>query len=129
MKDSDQQHSNANKTQARGELSVGDTGMNALREGDVPKGDPFIIAKTAAKSGVNQTPEIVPESQGDAPDELALDFELHAESVTVTVTTKGMGDNNTGTMAMTAASIALLNLYDLLKPIEDDVEMGEIELI
>lgn len=125
MSDATPEH---HKTTAHGELFVAESGMQALESGEVPKGDPFVIAETAAKSGVHETPGLVPGSHSNAIEDVSLDFEIRDESVVVSATAKSPENYDVETQAMTAASIALLNLYDLLKPIEDDVEIGEVRV-
>lgn len=114
---------------ARGRLRSGDAGMQALRSGSVPKGDPYRIAETAAHAAVSFTPFLVPHCHPVRVEDMNVDFELDGDGVEVTAGVRAVEKTGMEMEALTAASVALLNLYDLLKPLEDDLEIEGVQLV
>lgn len=114
---------------ARGSLTVGPAGLEALRARQVPKGDPFVIAETAAHAGVNKTPELIPHCHPIRLENMEVEFELEGDTVTVTVTAEASEKTGMEMEAITAVTVAVLNLYDLMKPIEEELQIGPVDLV
>lgn len=92
--------------------------IKAVREGNVPKGDPIPVAKVAAVQAAKNTPSIIPYCHPLPLTHVQVDFELGDETITVTVTTKADYKTGVEMEALTAASVAALTLYDMLKQID-----------
>ncbi len=129
MRDITHKHRTLRTATAQGELMVGESGYSALENGEVPKGNPFAIAETAALSGVKETPELIPHCHSIRIENVEVEFELTGDAVRVTVRAEAGEKTGVEMEALTAVSVALLNLYDLLKPIEDDIQIGSTKLV
>lgn len=101
----------------------------AIREGKVPKGDVFSFAKVAALFAVKKTSDLIPDCH-PLPVEFA-DVRFHINAVTIEIEVEVHTVYKTGVEveAMHGASVAALTLYDMLKPIDKQVEIQHIRLL
>lgn len=100
-----------------------------IQENRVPKGDPLAVAKVAAVQGAKNTPQMIPYCHPVPLDYVGIDFELSVDQIRITATTKAIYKTGVEMEALTAASIAALNLYDMLKMLDDDMRIERIELL
>ncbi len=116
---------------ATGFLRMSTSTLDALKAGQTPKGDPLIVAQIAGVQGAKQTSSLIPLCHG-----LPLtqaDVELHIDDaipgVRATATTKVVARTGVEMEALTAVSIALLTLYDMLKAIDRGMQIEGIRLL
>ncbi len=114
---------------ARAEIRVSPASIRAIREGTVPKGDPLPVAKVAAIQAAKQTPLIIPYCHPVPIEFVGVDFELGEGLVTATVTVKAIHKTGVEMEALTAASAAALSIYDILKMIDESLEITGIRLL
>ena len=103
----------------------------AVQRGDAPKGDVLGTARLAGVMAAKRTDELIPLCHS-----LPLSFadvtaELDAGAGTVTLIAEARTTARTGVEmeALTAASIAALTVYDMVKGLEKGVEIGEVVLL
>ena len=109
-------------------LLSGET-LAVLRSQTNPKGDPLEIARIAGIMAAKKTSELIPLchqinlSKINVTVELR-DFGIHIEAEAIT-------DAKTGVEmeALTAASVAALTIYDMLKAADREMEIGDIHLV
>lgn len=101
----------------------------AIREGNVPKGDPLPIAKVAAIQAAKKTAEWIPYCHNIPIEGVAVDFEIEEAQIRVEVSVTSVAKTGVEIEAMTAAAAATLTLYDMLKMIDDDMSIGETRLL
>ncbi|WP_062072248.1 cyclic pyranopterin monophosphate synthase MoaC [Demequina sediminicola] len=101
----------------------------ALRDGTVPKGDVLAVARIAGIAAAKRTPDLLP---------LAHVIGVHGVSVDVTVTDDGVALEVTASTAdrtgvemeaLTAASVAALNVVDMVKGLDKGTEIREVRLL
>lgn len=97
-----------------------------VKGGVTPKGNIFEIAKTAALIAAKQTPILIPFCHPVSIDGMAISYEHDDRSVQVRVTAQSVGRTGIEMEVLTAATVAALNLYDLLKPFSTDLSIGEV---
>jgi molybdenum cofactor biosynthesis protein MoaC len=116
---------------ARGALKLGPTAYEALREGRVPKGDPFPMAEIAGILGAKQTPGLLPLCHPIALDRVTISHRLDARTRSAVIYGLAEITERTGVEmeALTGVSIALLTVWDLLKPIEPALEISAVRLL
>ena len=99
-----------------------------LRTGDVPKGDVLAVARVAGIAAAKLTPELLP---------LAHVIGVHGVSVDLTVTDAGVDisatvrtADRTGVEmeALTAVSVAGLNVVDMVKGLDRSVTITDVRL-
>ena len=114
---------------ARAELTASPSTLTAIREGRVPKGDPLPIAKVAAVMAAKKTTDWIPYCHPIPIEFVDVQFELLPDRIIVTVQVISVAKTGVEMEALTAAASAALNLYDMLKMIDDDMEIVGIRLV
>lgn len=97
--------------------------IEAVKNDTAPKGNPLPIAKVAAIQSAKDTSRIIPYCHPLPVDYVGVDFDLKDNAIDVTVTIKVIYKTGVEIEAMTAASVAALTLYDMLKMLDDENEM------
>lgn len=95
----------------------------------MPKGDPFSVAKVAAVMAAKNTPQIIPYCHPLPIEHVKVDFELTDEAIDVTTSVRTSGKTGVEMEALTAASIALLTLYDMLKQLDMGMVIEQVRLL
>ncbi len=113
---------------ASAELTIGAGTAEIIRNNTVPKGDPFTVAKVAAVQAVKSCPAIIPFCHPLPVDYVGVDFELADDRITVHVQVKAIYKTGVEMEALTGASVAALTLYDMLKMLDEDMEIIRIRL-
>jgi cyclic pyranopterin monophosphate synthase len=101
-----------------------------LLDGDLPKGDALPVARIAGIQAAKRTPELLPLCHHVALTSVELRIEVDAAGGEAEVTATARAADRTGVEmeAMTAASVAALTLYDLLKAVQRDVVITDLRL-
>jgi molybdenum cofactor biosynthesis protein MoaC len=103
--------------------------IHAVQNGLVPKGDVFSFAKVAALFAIKKTSDIIPDCH-PLPVEFAdIHFSVHDLSIEILVEVHTIYKTGVEVEAMHGASVAALTLYDMLKPIDKQVEIHQIRLV
>ena len=99
--------------------------------GTAKKGDVLGIARVAAIQGSKRTAELIPLCHPVALTRVAADFELDAaqHAVHCLVTAECTGRTGVEMEALTATSIALLTIYDMLKAVDRGMRIDNIRLL
>ncbi len=101
----------------------------AVTEGRVPKGDPLPIAKAAAVMAAKKTTEWIPYCHNIPIEYVGVEFVLGDDKIEVFVDVTSVAKTGVEMEAMTAASAAALTLYDMLKMIDDNMEIVGVRLL
>ena len=103
----------------------------AVAAGDAPKGDVLGTARIAGIQAAKRTAELIPLCHTIPLSFVGVDAAVDAEAGTVTLTTEARTTAATGVEmeALTAASVAALTVYDMVKGIERGVEIAEVVLL
>lgn len=114
---------------AEATLRVNPETILAIREGRVPKGDALTVAKVAAIQAAKTTPALIPYCHHVPIEAADIDFELGVDSIRVTASVSAIYKTGVEMEALTAASVAALNLYDMLKMIDEDMSIEGVRLL
>lgn len=115
---------------ARADVLMSPRTLSAVDDGQVTKGDVLAVARIAGITGGKKTPDLIPLTHPIGLDsmkvELTTDMDLPGVRIEATATTHG----KTGVEmeALTAASIAALTVYDMLKSMEKGIRISNIRL-
>jgi cyclic pyranopterin phosphate synthase len=103
----------------------------AVLAGDAPKGDVLGTARIAGILAAKRTGELIPLCHPIGLDHLDLDGAVDAEAGTVTLTATASVTARTGVEmeAMTAAAVAALTVYDMVKGLERGVVIEGVRLL
>src|SRR2546423_5652966 len=103
----------------------------AALAGDAPKGDVLGTARLAGIQAAKRTSELIPLCHPLPLTFAGVEAEVDAEHGTVTLTAEARATARTGVEmeALTAASVAALTVYDMVKGLEKGVEIGSVALV
>ena len=101
----------------------------AIKNGTVPKGDVFEMSRAAGLLGIKKTPELLPGCHPLPIEHAKIDYSIEGLTITISVFIKTIYKTGVEVEAMHGASIVALNIYDMLKPIDKQVHIGEIKLV
>ena len=101
----------------------------AIRLGNVPKADPLGVAKVAAIQAAKNTSLLIPYCHQVPLDFVGVDVELKEASVHFFTEVKAVWKTGVEMEALVAASTAALTLYDMLKIIDETMEIGSVRLL
>jgi molybdenum cofactor biosynthesis protein MoaC len=102
--------------------------INAIEQNKVPKGDVFSFAKVAALFGVKKTSELIPDCHPLPVEYTDVRYSINGLNIVIEVEVHTVYKTGVEVEAMHGASIAALTLYDMLKPIDKNVEIQQIRL-
>ncbi|HXU92114.1 MAG TPA: cyclic pyranopterin monophosphate synthase MoaC [Gallionella sp.] len=107
--------------------------LQRIREGRIAKGDVLAVADVAAVMAAKRTADIIPmcHSLPLSGVEIAFDEVDEADGcagLRVTATTRCVGQTGVEMEALTAASTALLTVYDMCKAIDRGMRIDAIQL-
>jgi cyclic pyranopterin monophosphate synthase len=105
--------------------------LEAVKRGDAPKGDVLGTARLAGIQAGKRTSELVPLAHPLPVTFIDVRAAVEAEMGWVRVTAEARTVSRTGVEmeAMTAAAVAALTVYDMVKGIEQGVEIERIALL
>ena len=103
--------------------------MEAITNKSVPKGDVFEMAKAAALFAIKRTSDVIPDCHPLPIEFAAVHFFPQEMELKIEVEVKTIYKTGVEVEAMHGASIAALTAYDMLKPIDKQIEITGIKLI
>ena len=116
---------------ARATVRMSPQTARAVEAGDSPKGDVLGTARIAGIQAAKRTGELIPLCHPLGLDHVDVRAEVDAAAGTVTLTAEARVTARTGVEmeAMTAAAVAALTVYDMVKGLERGVTVGEVALL
>ena len=114
---------------AAGRITMSPHAAAAIREGSVKKGDVLATARIAGIMAAKKTAELIPLCHPLALTRVALDLAPDETGITVTATAATEGQTGVEMEALTAATVALLTLYDMAKAVDKRMVIGEVRLL
>ncbi|MEP1422736.1 MAG: cyclic pyranopterin monophosphate synthase MoaC [Erythrobacter sp.] len=114
---------------ASGLITMSKDALEAIRQGDAPKGDVLGTARVAGIMAAKRTGDLIPLCHPLGLEAVAVDFALEPTSIRVTATASLTGKTGVEMEAMVAVSTALLTIYDMAKAIDKAMVIGEVRLI
>src|SRR5210317_1737116 len=103
--------------------------IQAIQNKTVPKGDVFEMSRAAGLLGVKKTPELLPDCHPLPIEYAGFDFEINGLEIKILCTLKTIYKTGVEVEAMHGASIVALNMYDMLKPLDKEIEIAHIKLL
>lgn len=103
--------------------------IEAIEKGTVPKGDVFEMSKAAGLLGVKKTADLLPDCHPLPIEYTGIDYEIRGLEIHIRITVKTHYKTGVEVEAMHGASIVALNMYDMLKPIDKEIEILQIKLL
>ena len=116
---------------ARAIVRVSRATADAVLAGDAPKGDVLSVARIAGIQAAKRTSELIPLCHPLALSFVGVDGSVDAEAGEIRLVAEARTTGPTGVEmeALTAASVAALTIYDMVKGIERGAEIAEVVLL
>jgi cyclic pyranopterin phosphate synthase len=116
---------------ARATVRMSPATAAAVAAGDAPKGDVLGTARIAGIQAAKRTGELIPLCHPLPLDFVDVDARVDAAAGEVVLTAQARVEARTGVEmeALTAATVAALTVYDMVKGIERGVEIASVQLI
>jgi cyclic pyranopterin phosphate synthase len=116
---------------ARGRIVMAPATLALAVEGQAKKGDVFGVARVAGIMAAKKTHELIPLCHPLPVTKIAVDLASDANLPGVTATAEVSVTGKTGVEmeALTAVSVALLTIYDMLKAVDRGMRIEGVELV
>jgi len=103
----------------------------AAAAGELPKGDAAAVAAVAGTLAAKRTPELLALCHPLPIDAVEVEVDVEADACVVRIMVRVTAQARTGVEmeALTAAAVAALNVYDLVKGIDPAVTIEDIRLL
>jgi cyclic pyranopterin phosphate synthase len=103
--------------------------LGLLGSGGLPKGDALAVARVAGIMAAKKTPELIPLCHPLPLSKVTVDFDLGPDSVSILATVKTRGVTGVEMEALTAASVAALSVYDMIKAVDKHAVLTDIKVL
>ena len=115
---------------ARGEVHMRPETLEAIRQGNLKKGDVVTIAQLAGVMAAKKTSDLIPLCHPLPLNHIAVEIEFAPDlpGLIITATTRTTGKTGVEMEALTAVSVAALTVYDMAKAIEKTMKIQNIRL-
>jgi len=110
-------------------VSLPPDALKLLKERKLEKGDALELARAAAVMGAKRAWELIPFCHQIPITHCEVDYEFEPDGVRVKAQVKAIAPTGVEMEALTAANIAALTLYDMLKPHTEEIEIRSIKLL
>lgn len=114
---------------AEAALVMTESTRDRLFAGDLPKGDALAVARVAGIMAAKRTPELIPLCHPLPLTAVSIEITPAATGAVVTSRIATAAKTGVEMEAMTAAAVAALSLYDMVKGVERGVEIGPVRLL
>ena len=116
---------------ARGEVAMLRATLEAIRAGQLKKGDLLAVAEIAGVMAAKKTSELIPLCHPLPIEQVRVELELDEQlpGVSITATVRTFGKTGVEMEALTAVSVAALTVYDMAKALEKTMRIQNIRLV
>ncbi len=105
---------------AEGFIKLKEETLKAIEDDSVSKGNVFATARIAGIMAGKKTHEIIPLCHQIPITSISVDFSVEKDGVRAVVEVKSVGKTGVEMEAITATSVALLTIWDMVKSLEKD---------
>ena len=102
--------------------------IEAIRDKKVPKGDVFEFSRAAGLLGIKKTSDVIPDCHPLTVEYAAITHHIEALTIVITVEVHTIYKTGVEVEAMHGAAVTALTMYDMLKPIDNAIEIKCIRL-
>lgn len=114
---------------ARGRVALSPATLAAIAEGRTKKGDVLSVAELAGIMGAKKTAELIPLCHPLPLSRVKLVLTPKDDGIVVEAEVGCTGKTGVEMEALTAVSVACLTVYDMVKAMEKDARITNIELV
>jgi cyclic pyranopterin phosphate synthase len=99
-----------------------------MKANDLPKKDVLAVARTAGTMAAKRTPDLIPYCHPIPVDSVEIEFSLGEDRVEIVSTVEAVWKTGVEMEALSAAAVAALTVYDMLKPVDAELSIETIRL-
>jgi len=100
----------------------------AIRNNEVPKGNIFEFSRAAGLLAIKKTSDVIPDCHPLPLEYAAINHEIDGLKIIIHVEVHTIYKTGVEVEAMHGAAITALTIYDMLKPMDKEIEISEIRL-
>jgi len=94
-----------------------------------PKGNPLEIARIAGVMGAKKTSELIPLCHPLPLSHADVDVTVEPDGIRIVATASTTAETGVEMEALTAATVAALTIYDMLKALDKSIEIRDVHLL
>lgn len=115
---------------ASGRIIMSKDAINAIRDGQVKKGDVLSVAQVAGIMASKKTYELIPMCHNVILDGIDISYNF-VDNNTIEATATAVATQKTGVEmeAIVAVSVCLMTIYDMVKAIDKEMVISDIKLL
>jgi cyclic pyranopterin monophosphate synthase len=117
------------KAQARARISLAPETLELITSGGLPKGDALAVARVAGIMAAKKTPELIPLCHPLPISQATIEFTAEDDAVLIEAVVATTAPTGVEMEALTAASVAALTLYDMIKGVQRDAAISGVWLV
>ena len=102
--------------------------IERIRSNDLPKKDVLAIARAAGVLAAKKTADLIPYCHPIPIDFIEIEFKLEINRILIESSVETVWKTGIEMEALTAASVAALTIYDMLKPVDANVEIISVKV-
>src|SRR5688572_4725610 len=102
--------------------------IDAIQSRKVPKGDVFEFSRAAGLLAVKKTSDVIPDCHPLPVEYTAIRHSVNGLAITIEVEVHSIYRTGVEVEAMHGAAITALTMYDMLKPIDKEIQISNIRL-
>lgn len=103
--------------------------IDAVQNKKVPKGDVFEFSRAAGLLAVKKTSDVIPDCHPLPIEYAAITYLVEGLQIMINVEVHTIYKTGVEVEAMHGASVVALTMYDMLKPIDKEIEISTIKLV
>ena len=103
--------------------------IDAIQNKLVPKGDVFEFSRAAGLLAVKKTSDVIPDCHPLPVEYAAISHSINGLNILINVEVHTIYRTGVEVEAMHGASVTALTIYDMLKPIDKEIEISTIKLL
>ena len=119
----------AREAVAEGRIAMSQAALTAIREGAAAKGDVLAVARVAGIMAAKKTADLIPLCHPLPLSRVTIDFAFNRDGVQVIATAATDARTGVEMEALTAASVALLTIYDMAKAVDKAMTIESLRLV
>jgi cyclic pyranopterin phosphate synthase len=129
MVDVSQKQDTHRMARAQAVLRVTPRTAEAIRSGDLPKGDVLAAARIAGIMAAKRTSDLIPLCHPICITKASVDITVEETDVRIEARVECVGATGVEMEALTAASVSALALYDMVKAVQRDAVITDVRLL
>ena len=114
---------------AAGRIAMSAAALALVRDASAKKGDVLAVARVAGIMAAKRTAELIPLCHPLPLTRVTVDLELESDGVSVAATCATEGRTGVEMEALTAASVALLTVYDMVKAVDRHMTIEAVRVV